>query len=98
MSEYNPAIVNANQPASASKPLTTPKKRGRQGTNVVDAFSAVPIEAVPIDEFRLKHNVSFAVLRQAKRFDKSGLTGTVRVKKDKKTGSLMIWRDVAPSS
>lgn len=90
-------ISNPKGPTTATKPIVSPKKRGRQGSNVINAFTAVPTTPVLINAFRANHDVSVAVLRQAKRFDKTGLSGTVRVKKDKATGHLMIWRDIPAS-
>lgn len=72
----------------ASKPQ---KKSGRTGNNISRAFSAIPTVAVPVEEFAAKHRVSLAVLRQYKRFDKTG-KGQVNVRKDKETGVIMIWR------
>ena len=81
-------------PESASKRVKTPKKRGRKGTKILKAFTAVPTEPTSVNEFAATHSVSVAVLRQSKRFDHSGL-GSVRVKKDKASGTLMIWREAA---
>lgn len=68
------------------------RKTGRKGNNITRAFKAVPHEPVPVDEFSAKHNVSVAVLRQYKRFDKTG-GARVYVRKDKETGVIMIWRE-----
>ena len=80
-------------PATASKPTRVPKKRGRRGSNIDTAFAAIPAEPTDAEKFAVRHSVSLAVLRQAKRFDKVG-TGTVKVRKDRETGSLMVWREV----
>ena len=83
------------QPAQTStKKTTAPKKRGRKGDNIVKAFTAIPAVATSAEDFASTHGVSLAVLRQSKRFDNTGL-GTVRVKKDKETKQLMIWREAA---
>jgi len=84
----------ANAPTTATKAVREPKKRGRKGTNIAEAFVAIPSTPVPVEEFASKNNVSLNVLRQSKRFDKSGTGGAVRVKKDKESGTLMIWRDL----
>lgn len=76
-----------------AKPTST-QKRGRKGTKIVDAFRAVPTQPMPVEEFVALHEVSLPVLRQYKRFDKTGLPGTVRVRKDKETSILMVWRDI----
>ena len=83
----------AEKPATATKPIKSPKQRGRKGNNVATAFCAIPPTAVSLEAFSLQYNVSMHVLRQAKRFDTSGTTGKVRCKKDKETGTLMIWRE-----
>lgn len=79
-------------PATATKKTSTPKKRGRKGDKIIKAFEAIPASATPAESFASNHGVSLAVLRQSKRFDRTG-TGTVRVKKDKSTKQLMIWRE-----
>jgi hypothetical protein len=80
--------------ATATKKTTAPKKRGRKGENIAKAFSAIPTTPTSAEAFASTHSVSLAVLRQSKRFDRTGL-GTVRVKKDKATKELMIWRESA---
>jgi len=81
-------------PTTATKAVREPKKRGRKGTKIAEAFIAIPSTPVPVEEFASKNNVSLNVLRQSKRFDKSGTVGAVRVKKDKESGMLMIWREL----
>ena len=86
-----------NELATATR-LRSPKKRGRKGVSIKNAFRLIPIgsnNAVPASHFSEQHNVSLAVLRQAKRFDSEGESahGKVRVKQDKETKMLMIWRD-----
>lgn len=88
-------ITTSTAPRSATKRETPKKPRGRQGSNIVNAFTKVPSEPTPVETFARENNVSVAVLRQAKRFDKSGVEGVVRVKKDKETKTLMIWRETA---
>ena len=85
------------KPATATKPTRTPKKRGRKGSNIVNAFGAIPVTPTDAEAFITEHNISMAVLRQAKRFDKSGLDGAVHVRKDKESGNLVVWRD-APAA
>ena len=92
-SHTKPATSNTVAPQTATKPVKEAKKRGRKGSNIANAFVAIPNEAVPAEQFATEHSVSLAVLRQSRRFDKSGL-GPVRVKKDKETKQLMIWREV----
>ena len=87
----------ASTPTTATKPVRELKKRGRKGSKIANAFVAVPREAVSAESFIAEHNVSLAVLRQARRFDKSGLNGSVCVKQDKVTKTLMVWRAVPES-
>ncbi|RWZ87255.1 MAG: hypothetical protein EO766_12075 [Hydrotalea sp. AMD] len=76
-----------------------PKKRGRKGNKINDALLAVTTTPEPAEEFAIKHNVSVAVLRQAKRFidtmdkETAAKIGKVIVKQDKTTKQLMIWRE-----
>ena len=90
----NPKTTKTAPPATATKKM---KKRGRQGDKIAQAFLAVPSIPVAVDAFAAQQGVSLPVLRQSKRFDKSGLTGAVKVKKDKATKVLMIWREAAPA-
>lgn len=68
-----------------------PKKRGRKGDKILKAFRAITAAKVNAEQFAKQHGVSLAVLRQGLRFDKTGITGKVRVKKD--NGVLMVWRE-----
>jgi hypothetical protein len=86
-------VTSTQKPQTATKKVPEPKKRGRKGTKILDAFQAVPETPTPVDAFMQNYEVSLPVLRQASRFDKSGLTGRVRVKKDKDSKTLMIWRE-----
>jgi hypothetical protein len=79
------------KPAETATVVTPePKKRGRKGTKINAAFAAIGTEPVDAEEFAAKHNVSLNVLRQAKRFDKTGLP-KVRVKK--LDGRLRVFRE-----
>lgn len=91
-----PEIVSkAIDPAERQLFANKPKQRtGRKGSNISRAFAAIPQTPVPAEEFAAKHRVSMAVLRQYKRFDKEN-TGQVNVRKDKNTGTIMIWREAA---
>jgi hypothetical protein len=79
-----------NSTSSAS--TGTPKKRGRKGDKITKAFQSISATPLAVDAFIRDHNISLAVLRQSKRFDKSGIAGTVHVKK--REGALMVWREV----
>lgn len=89
------------KPESATKKSKiekVPQKRGRKGNKIVDALLAIPTKPVLVTAFMQQHGVSLAVLRQSKRFiSKLDVTtatkiGSVNVKQDKATKSLMIWR------
>ena len=80
----------ANSATSTS--TDAPKKRGRKGDKITKAFQSISATPLAVDSFIRDHNISLAVLRQSKRFDKSGLAGTVHVKK--REGALMVWREV----
>lgn len=84
--------VTTNKPVTATKPKKPKQKRGRKGDKIVRAFNSVPKKPTNAEDFAQKHQVSMAVLRQAKRFDKSGKAGRVMVKKNRQTGELQIWR------
>jgi len=83
--------VNTDQPETATKKVL---KRGRKGNNIVTAFANVPPTPTNAEKFAEEYKVSMAVLRQSKRFDTAGLSGAIRVKKDKESGKLMIWREL----
>lgn len=80
-------------PESASAKTREPKKRGRKGDKITQAFSAIPSTPTAAEDFAKTYGVSIAVLRQSKRFDKAGNPGIVKVKKDKSSKTLMIWRE-----
>jgi uncharacterized metal-binding protein len=87
------------KPESASKAAKVPQKRGRKGDKIASALAAVPTAQVSINTFMQQHGVSLAVLRQSKRFlaklDPAVATkiGTIKVRQDKATKELMIWRE-----
>lgn len=85
--------VSTDEPVFASKPTRAIKKRGRQGNKIAIAFSSIPHAPTPVEQYAVTHGVSLNALRQSSRFDKSPELGRVRVKKDKETNTLMIWRD-----
>lgn len=88
-------------PQTATKRTSTkvPQKRGRKGDKIQQALLAVPEQPISVDDFRKQYNVSTAVLRQSRRFiSKMDATvrkqiGTVKVRQDKDTKVLMIWRE-----
>lgn len=94
-----PTATTHTKPETASKPVRVPKKRGRKGDKIFKALSAVPTTQVPVDTFIAQHDVSLAVLRQAKRFVatldpvQAQAIGKINVRQDKTTKKLMIWRE-----
>lgn len=90
--ELSTTTEPVTRPVTATKPSKTPKKRGRKGDKIAKAFLAVPTDPTDAEAFAAEHSVSMAVLKQSKRFDKSGLP-PVKVRKDKTTGKMMIWRE-----
>lgn len=81
-----------SKPETASKPSSS-KRPGRQSNKIAQAFSHLTSTPVSVSSFAEKHGVSVAVLRQAKRFDRTPELGKVRVKHSKETNELMIWRE-----
>ena len=99
----NPAVTSITRPAktksaeTATKKTAIPKKRGRKGDKIKKAFSQIPSNPVPAEQFAAQHNVSVAVLRQSKRFYPEA-AGSIKVKNvavggDKNNKTLMIWRE-----
>lgn len=91
-----PTATPSDAPMTATKSIKVPKKRGRKGDKIKNAFAAIPGDAVPAEDFAKTHGVSLTVLRQGKRFDPQPGTGKVHVKKVAKDGGdkvLCIWRD-----
>jgi len=91
------SVTQHTAPRSATKKAVTAtnstKRTGKKGNKILSAFTAVPSTPVSIEKFATEHNVSVAVLRQSKRFDNTGVSGEVKVKKNKESGQLMIWRE-----
>jgi len=85
-------VMPGRSPAaeSSTRVEVAPKKRGRKGSKINEAFAAIGADPIPAEDFAETRNVSLNVLRQAKRFDRTGL-GRVRVKKI--DGTLMVFRE-----
>lgn len=89
----------SGKPETASKPVKQPKKRGRKGDKILKALQSVTKTHTPVDMFTQQHDVSLAVLRQAKRFietldpTQAKTIGKINVRQDKATKKLMIWRE-----
>lgn len=84
-------------PETATKKTSPPKKRGRKGTKIHEAFRSIPASPTSVEDFAKKYGVSIPVLRQSKRFDTARELGTVRVKMNKTNSVLEIWRE-APAA
>lgn len=84
-------------PETATQRLSSPKKRGRKGTKISEAFRSIPPTPISVDDFAKRWNVSIPVLRQSKRFDTSPELGRVIVKVNKENGNLEIWRESVAS-
>lgn len=90
------------KPETATKKSKEPQKRGRKGNKIQLALAAVPTTPVSAEQFSKEHNVSIAVLRQAKRFlaempaEVQAQIGNVCVRQDA-TKQLMIWRETPES-
>lgn len=74
-------------------PQKTYKPKGARPSKITQAFEAITSAPQLVDKIVEEYGVSLAVLRQSKRFDKTG-SGQVHIRKDKDTGSLMVWREV----
>lgn len=89
--------TTSEKPMTATKKVHELKKRGRKGDKIITAFQSIPEQPIPAEQFATDHGVSLAVLRQSKRFDRCPERGTIHVKKDRETKTLMIWRDSSAS-
>jgi len=88
--------ASTDKPITATKKTKEPKKRGRKGDKIKNAFSSIPTDPIPAEPFAKQHDVSLTVLRQSKRFDTVTDGGKVHVKKVAQadgTKVLSIWRD-----
>lgn len=86
--------MNTDKPSSATvQTVTTVKRRGRKTNKIQQAFANISTTPVPVVEYAHKYAVSVAVMRQGRRFNQG--EGVIRVRKDKITKELMIWRDLS---
>jgi hypothetical protein len=81
------------KPITATKPRKVPKKRGPKSRKIITAFRKIPSYPVDAERFASDNGISMSVLRQVKRFDKTGFGGQVKLRKNRETGNLMIWRE-----
>lgn len=95
MSIPESAVVATREeaPETATAVSPAPKKRGRKGTKIAEAFAAIDENPIDAEAFAAERGISMNVLRQAKRFDRSGIAGKVRVKKIE--GTAMVFRDLS---
>lgn len=68
-----------------------PKKRGRKGTKIQDAYHAVTYTPQSLDDLLQKFDVSTAAMKQHKRFDPFPERGKIHTKTI--AGVTMIWRE-----
>lgn len=93
MNESETTAPTTKKPRKPSSAIKNPSKKvGHKGTKIASAFTAIGLDPISVDTLITQTGVSLAVLRQARRFDKTG-GGPVRVRKDKTTGALMVWRE-----
>lgn len=78
---------------SANSTKTFRPKQTRP-SKIVDAFKSITETPQPVASVVERFGISLAVLRQSKRFDKSETPGTIRIRKDKTSGEMMVWRDL----
>ena len=71
-------------PKTATKKVIAPKKRGRKGDKIANAFRDIPTTPVDFNKFCEVHNLKTTVLRQVKRHDSCPETGRVFVLKKQK--------------
>lgn len=89
----NESETTTKKPHKATSAIKNPSKKvGHKGTKIAAAFNTIGLDPISVDTLMSQTGVSLAVLRQANRFDKTG-GGPVRVRKDKTTGVLMVWRE-----
>lgn len=81
-----------NEKVTATQHKKPSKRRGPKSRKIEKAFNAITTTSVPAEEISNQFKVSLNILKQGKRFDKTG-RGKVHVKKNRITGVYMIWRD-----
>jgi len=87
------AIASYQPPRTATRKR---KPRGLQGLNIIKAFAEVPYgknNRVNAEDFAKEHGVAISSLRQYKRFDRTGMDGSVKFATDRTTKTLMVWRN-----
>jgi len=91
---FEDATKNYQPPRTATRQR---RPRGRPGLDIFKAFASIPLNkenSVDAVKFAKEHGIAVSSLRQFNRFDKTRMNGDVKVRKDKETQNLMIWRDV----
>jgi hypothetical protein len=68
-----------------------PKKPGRKGTRIRDAFDVITTEAQSLDDLLERFGVSLATIRQHKRFDPFPERGKIHTRTI--AGRRMVWRE-----
>lgn len=99
---YTDALAGLAQTATKrirGKTVKTTEEKAPRVSKILEAFKNLPTEPTPLDEFLTSNPVSQYVLRQAARFDTTGLGGRIRIRKTKDSGdTVMIWRDLNSSA
>lgn len=72
------------------------QKSGPKTNRMLQAFALLPYKMTPLKQFAADNNVSTYILKQGKRFDKTGLDGRVILKTI--NGCTYIWRQAMSQS
>lgn len=70
---------------------TKPKKLGRKGTKIHDAYNAITTEPQSLDDILKQFDVSLGTMRQHKRFDPFPDRGKIHTRTV--AGTRMVWRE-----
>lgn len=93
-------VISPPESASKREYPTHRSRRGRKSNKIINALLSAPTTPVPVEAFMAEHDVSLPVLRQAKRFaeaadpETAAKIGTVRVRQNRITRELMIWKEL----
>ena len=93
-SQYFTRLRN-NELGSTPTPVKAP--RAPRSSKIEDAFAAITTERKPITYFTDTFGISAAVLRQGRRFDRTG-GGRICIRKNKEDGLMYVWRDSAEAA
>ena len=88
---YSDFFTKMRSGEQVSLPNVNRVKVGAKPSKITKAFDAITTTPQSVDSLIESYDVSLAVLRQSKRFDKNN-AGRIHIRKDKATGTLMVWR------